>query len=345
MKRRSLPADFRTISVLILISAGVSPVLASTGMKAADEAVFARVNGSPVSAELVKEKIEELYPTSSVHARPGGSPELRQKAMDAVILDELIWQQAVKDGKVIPFAAVQQQVLRSRHVYGAQAFDANLLQSGMSRRQYAEKLQRTLTIQQARKEHVEGPAHISPEEVRAYFDNNPKRFFRPERVRFRLILVAVESNASKEVEDQRRKKAGDLYAQLKAGKDFGDVAYAQSDDVYSVMGGDVGWMHKGSMDPEFEPIALSLPIGQFTAPFRTPLGYSILKVEAREPAREISFEEIRDKLGAQLTALKAKQLEQAWEGEMKKDATIEILDKNAGFDAPPPETVTLTPSH
>jgi len=85
-------------------------------MKAADEAVFARVNGSPVSAELVKEKIEELYPTSSVHARPGGSPELRQKAMDAVILDELIWQQAVKDGKVIPFAAVQQQVLRSRHV-------------------------------------------------------------------------------------------------------------------------------------------------------------------------------------------------------------------------------------
>lgn len=319
------------IFVGLLMSAG-SPCCAATTAaqaKPASGAVFARVNGKSISMDALAQKIEELYPTASVHARPGGSPELRQKAIEAVILDELIWQQAVKAGKVVTLAKAQQQMFARRRRYGAKAFDTGLRQDGLSRRQYAQKLQRALTIQRARREHVELPAQVGPKAVRAYYDANQNRFRRPERVHFRLILVAVDKNASKDAEQQAKKKADVLYAQLQAGKDFAEIAWQSSDDMYRVKGGDVGWMHKGSLDPEFEPLAFTVPVGQATAPFRTPLGYSIMKVEEREPAREMSFAEVRGKLKLQLESLKAKQLSEAWEEHLKTNAKIEVLDKSA----------------
>lgn len=344
-RKRTMPAAIVIITVGLLVPTGALPCAAADQWKPSTSATFARVNGKAISTDVLMEAIEQLYPTASVHARSGGSPELRQRAMDEVILGELIWQQAVKVGKIVPLAEAQQEMLRTRRRYGAKAFDADLRAGGMSRQQYVEKLQRAMTIQRARKEHVELQARVGPKVVRAYYEINKSRFRRPERARFRLILVAVEPHASKEVEQQARKKANDLYAQLKAGKDFADLAYQFSDDLYRVKGGDVGWMHKGSMDPEFEPIALSLPIGQFTAPFRTPLGYSILKVEAREPAKDMSFVEMRDKLKAQLTALKSRQLQQDWEADLKKNARIEILDKNAGVQGVNAQHKGLKPAH
>ncbi len=308
-------------------------VFGSTASAAQTGKILARVNGKPISAATLNEKIEELYPRVSVHGNPGGSSELRQRAMDEVILDELIWQQALPAGKVVPLADAERAVLGFRRRYGPPAFDADLRRRGLSRAQYIRKVQRALTIQSARQEHVEAPAQVTTDAVRAYYEANRQRFRRPESAHIRLILVAVEPNSSPEVERAAKEKAGDLYAQLQAGRDFAKLAEDFSEDIYRGRGGDVGWMHKGSMDPEFEPIAFSLPVGQFTAPFRTPLGYSILKVEERAPARDMSFAEIQDKLKLQLTRQRSRQLQQAWEADLKRNARIEMVDKNAGLPA------------
>jgi len=349
MKMRRMPADVvMDFAFVILMSAGVFLHASPSEERSGSSAVIARVNGSPVDEGSLEQKLEEIYPTASVHGNRGGSPELRQKALDAVILDELIWQQAVKAGKVVPLTTAQQELSRIRLKYGAQVFDADLQQSGVSRRQYVQRLQRALTIREVRKQHVDIPSRVGPREVRAYYEGNLNRFHRPERVHFRLILVAVEPNASEDTEQQAKKKAAGLYAQLKEGKDFGDLAYEFSDDVYRATGGDVGWMHKGSMDAEFEPIALTLPIGQFTAPFRTSLGFSIMKVETREASRVMTFAEVHDRLKMQLTAIKSKQLQQAWEGELKKNARIEMVDTNVGLqtlNGPPVEALAPKPTH
>jgi parvulin-like peptidyl-prolyl isomerase len=332
--RQITPAGILVVAVIFLMALGAPCSAASaTGATPATSMLFARVYGKPIAADLLMEKIELLYPRASVHGNQGGSAELRQKAMDEVILDELIWQQAVKSGKVVSFAKAEQEMLRFRRRYGPQKFDAELRQSKMSRHAYVVKFQRTLTIQQARKQHVEIPSKVGLQATRAFYESNKNRFHRPERVRFRLILVAVAPKAPTQAEQQAKKKADDLYAQLKGGKDFGDLASEVSDDMYRAMGGDVGWMHKGGVDAEFDPIAFSLPVGQFTAPFRTTQGFNLMKVEGREPAKDMSFEEVRDKLQAQLTMQKSNQLQQDWEASLKKSARVEIVDKSAGASA------------
>ena len=312
-------------STLKLLAVGIFCATAAIAAQSGTAELFARVNGKPVGQDVLQQKIEELYPRVSVHGNLDGSPELRHKATEEVILDELIWQEAVRNGRSVTLSETKRQMFRIRRRYGARAFDAQLRATRLSRQQYLKKLQRVITIQRARKEHVELPSRVDAKAVHDYYAANTSRFQQPERVRVRLILVSVDDQAPPEVERQAKKKADDLYAQLKAHKDFADLASQFSDDMYRVRGGDVGWMHKGTMDKEFEPIAFSLPVGQFTEPFRTSLGYSILKVEARESATMVGFEEIRDKLKAQLQQLKAKQLRETWETALKKNARVEIV--------------------
>jgi len=323
------------VLIATILASGLAPPFAASPAKqnSGPSATVATVNGHPVTQDMLDEKIEQLYPTNTVHVRPGGTEELRQKAFDAVVLDELVWQEARRQGKVIPWAKAHQEMLHVRRLCGPAEFDAGLRMRGLSRDQYTRILQRSLTVQAATRKHVELAAKVTPAEAHAFFETNRSRFHRPDRVRIRLILVAVDQKAAPEVEQAAKKKADDIYAKLKAGTDFADLASDVSEDEYRFKGGDVGWMHKGSMDADFEPLAFSLPIGQITAPFRTPPGYSIMRVDAREPAKDLTYEEVREKLMAQLTIQKSKQLQQAWEVALKKNARIEIIGSGQAVQA------------
>jgi PPIC-type PPIASE domain/SurA N-terminal domain len=283
------------------------------------------VNGKPITMQALDERTEQLYPTISVHGKQGGSPELRQQALADLVLEELIWQRAVKLGKIVAYPDAEKQMFRVRHACGTKEFDAGLKMKGITRAQYTRMLQHDMTIERAKKQHGNSSAKVTPAEVQAYYSSNPGRFLRPDRARIRLILVAVEQNATADAEKQARKKADGLYAQLQSGKDFGELAEEASDDMYRVKGGDIGWMHKGSFDPEFESLAFSLPVGQVTPPFRTTPGFSIMRVDAREPAKQLSFDEVRDTLTAQLVAKKSKEQKQQWEAGLRRGARVAIL--------------------
>jgi parvulin-like peptidyl-prolyl isomerase len=140
-------------------------------------------------------------------------------------------------------------------------------------------------------------------------------------------LAEFGEKASPEEVGKAQSKADNVYSQLLAGKDFGTLAMQYSDDAYRVKGGDLGWVHRGRLDPEFEKVAFSLKPGETSKPFRTTYGFSILKVEAYEAARQMSFAEVSAQLQQELVQKNTLQLRHAWIAGLKKSAKIEILDK------------------
>jgi len=290
--------------------------------------VVARVNGVAITEAAMQDEIEVLYPSNSAHGgiRTAKLQELRAKARDELIVEELAYQQAVKNRAVVPMTQVRAELERIRKKFSAPAFDRSLQARGLTRQQYLKALQRRMTLEQLTREKVLLPSRQSPAALRAYYQNNLKKFERPERVHTRLILAAVDPNAGAEAERKAREKIGKVFQELQAGKDFAALAQQYSDDFYRVKGGDVGWMHRGSMDPEFEKLAFTLPIGQFSAPFRTPYGFNILKVEAREPAKLMTFEEAQAKLKIELEEKRFGELRQAWVAQLKKGARIEFVE-------------------
>jgi len=75
-------------------------------------------------------------------------------------------------------------------------------------------------------------------------------------------------------------KIDDIYAKLKAGASFQDLAKTYSDDPGSAQnGGDLSWVSTGEMVPAFETMMLQTPVGQLSPVFQSPYGWHILEVE------------------------------------------------------------------
>jgi peptidyl-prolyl cis-trans isomerase SurA len=70
-----------------------------------------------------------------------------------------------------------------------------------------------------------------------------------------------------------------LKLRIEGGADFAQLARTNSDDRGTALkGGDLGWVSKGQMVPEFEEVMLQSPIGAVSQPFRSEFGLHILQV-------------------------------------------------------------------
>jgi parvulin-like peptidyl-prolyl isomerase len=72
---------------------------------------------------------------------------------------------------------------------------------------------------------------------------------------------------------------------LNGGADFDELAL----EADPVTRGDLGWVPRGYLlDPTFEEIAFSLPVGEHSDVITTDVGFHILRVLERDPGRPLS---------------------------------------------------------
>jgi parvulin-like peptidyl-prolyl isomerase len=141
-------------------------------------------------------------------------------------------------------------------------------------------------------------AKLDEADVRKYFEAHKAEF---EQVRARHILIRVQGSPAavrpgqKDLtEAEALAKAQDLRKRIQAGEDFAQLARQESDDTGSgAKGGDLGFFRHGQMVPSFEEAAFAMQPGDLSEPVKTPFGYHVIKVEAKESK---SFEDVRPEL-------------------------------------------------
>jgi peptidyl-prolyl cis-trans isomerase D len=146
---------------------------------------------------------------------------------------------------------------------------------------------------------------VAEAEVEKYYTEHAQEFESPRQVRASHLLVAVPQTGGSEAEDKARAKVADVIKRVKAGADFGKLAAEISEDPGSkTKGGELGWVKKGEMVPQFEDALFNLKQGELTAePVRTPFGYHAIKAlevkaESRKPLREVA-PTIRERLAGE----------------------------------------------
>jgi len=316
---------------LLLVSVPLSSQVApqASGAQPVElKRVVARVNGVPINERQVRQQMEFFYPANRVHGglTPEKLKEIRSKAVTELVLAELMFQQAVKENALIPMLQVEAEYRRIRTKFGPRPFDESLKAEGTTRQEYLKSLQRRMTLEQAFQNKVYLPSRVRPEELRAYYDKNLNQFRRPEQVHAYLFLAAAERGATPEADRQAKQKAEMVYQKLKAGESFEDLAAQYSDDRYRIKGGDLGWVHKGRLDPEFEKVAFGLQPGEVSAVFRTDYGYNLMKVTDREGGRLMKFEEVQANLQARLENDRLERKRTEVVEAVMKGARIELLD-------------------
>ena len=91
------------------------------------------------------------------------------------------------------------------------------------------------------------------------------------------ILKLFPKNATEEQKAECKQKIDSVYALLKAGANFEELAKTESQDGSARNGGELGWFGRGRMVQPFEDIAFSLADGEISEPFATQFGYHIIK--------------------------------------------------------------------
>ena len=147
----------------------------------------------------------------------------------------------------------------------------------------------------------EAAATVSKEDISTYFDLNKEDYATPKKVKARHILFEVKPNAKPEVIEKVKKKALDVLAQVKSGKDFGELAKKYSDDPGSRdKGGDLGFFARDRMIKPFADAAFNMKPGEISDLVKTPFGWHIIKVEEIQEAKEPTLADVSDKIKAKL---------------------------------------------
>jgi len=112
------------------------------------------------------------------------------------------------------------------------------------------------------------------------------------------------------------------------GAKFAEMAKLYSEDGSNVKGGDLGWVNKGDMVPEFEKAMLALPVGTVSEPVRSPFGWHLILVDAKRN-QDVSADRERQTIKQQLRLRKLDQAYLDWVRQLRDSAFVEErLDDN-----------------
>ncbi len=142
-----------------------------------------------------------------------------------------------------------------------------------------------------------------------------------EQTSARHILVTPSELVTEEDASLRIKQ---LKIRLDGGADFASLARTNSDDRGSaVEGGDLGWVSKGQMVPEFEEVMLYTEIGEISEPFRSEFGWHILQVLDRR-SYDGTEDVKRSKARSAIAQRKTDERYQSWLRRLRDEAYVEF---------------------
>lgn len=137
---------------------------------------------------------------------------------------------------------------------------------------------------------------IPDTEVLRYYNANKDQYRTKERVHARHILISILNKPANEV-PALKAKAEDVLKQIKAGADFAKLAEKYSDDKTNASkGGDLGWVVRGQMTPEFENVTFSLKPGQTSDVVTVNYGFHIVQVLEKEQGRLRPVAEVKNEI-------------------------------------------------
>src|SRR5579864_4072656 len=158
------------------------------------------------------------------------------------------------------------------------------------RLQYAELRLEALAAQQ----------EVSDADLHAAYEKDKSRLEVPEKRHARHILITGKDDATALALAQQ------VLAQVKSGKDFGELAKQYSQDPGSAQnGGDLGWAERSTFVKPFADALYAMKAGEIAGPVKTQYGYHIIRLDEIQPGKAKSFEEARPELEAQVRRTRA----------------------------------------
>lgn len=245
---------------------------------------------------------------------PGKRATLGDVVLQQLIEEKILDQEVRRRGIELDEAKFR-KYLRSLTASGADSAQVetssrrviNEWNSDMRRRALRENLVR---------QQVQGKIRISRRTLREYYQSHGNEFMREEQVRVRHIAVG-----NRDVYNRVRRLLRRGVKFVKLVKEFSITP--DRDD-----GGDLGYVTRGVLPPEFDKAIFPLTnigsLNPLNKPVRTQIGYHIFRLEGRRSAGRVSFQRALPSIRKRLLEERQAEAYVTWLRELRRRATIKI---------------------
>lgn len=292
----------------------------------------ARVNGSVLTDRDLLREMYLIFPYARQH---NGFPKemepgIRKGALQMIIFEELVYQEAQRRKMTIAGLKLQQAEADFRKQFATPEQFQEYLKSDCSGSQLLlrEKIRRSLLIDALLEGEVATKSKVTLAEAKAYYDRNPAPFQYPESFAFQTISVLPPEKATPKQLQEGRKRAEDALKQAKATRtyeEFGLLAEKISDDDYRVMMGDHKFVDRAKLAPNVVQALLAMQPGQVSDMVQIEQAYTIVRLNQHVLAGKMTFAQIKDKLQKELEAKKTEELRAALDKKLRSTAKVEAL--------------------
>ncbi len=314
--------SFITVVITVALALGLFPVQAAAEVVSG---IAVLVNDEPITTfDIAKEQ------ASMEKGLATGKPldavdrtQLRDAAISTLINKKLIEQKIRELGIRISDEEVRQAIedVRRSNNISEQDLRAALAAQGLSYELYTAQVREQLERLRLVSMEVRSKVQVSDAELKEYFAAHGEKFQVDEAFRARQLFLAV----AKEADLPRvTAEAEKILKEAKSGANFAALAAKHSQDPSATDGGDLGYLKKGELLPEFEAALHQLKPGEISELIITAAGIHIIKLEEYRPGKRQDFETARREVEDQLYKSKSDERFSKWLQDLRGSASIEI---------------------
>ncbi len=205
---------------------------------------------------------------------------LRKQLLDRMVLERLELQLATQTGIRVSDADVDRafETLARRNKLSVEDFSKAMTLNGMDVNAFRAQLRDQIAIQQLLEREINNRVTVSDSEVNNFLENRNNLADMGVAYNLSHILIGIPESASPEAIQAAKKRAEDIYRQLKQGADFGQTAVSYSQGSDALKGGNLGWKKSGELPELFLSALKSMSPGDISEVLRGPNGFHILKL-------------------------------------------------------------------
>jgi len=319
LSRRPIAASLLLAGLLLAAPAARAEIV---------DGVAAIVNDDVITLSEVDSAGAPIYQEIKRRFGDASQPEIaraRREVLDQLVNQKLMEQVIEKyditasEGEV---DAAIEDVKRQNGITQADLLEA-LDREGITYDDYREQVTKQIQRSKLMRRQVRGTPEASDADARKYYDDNPALFQLGEEALVRHILIATPASASDEERAEAKKKAEAALGRLKAGEDFGELAKKVSAGPTAGQGGSLGYIRRGDTVPDFEAAVFSMNKGETSGVVETKIGYHVIRVEDKKPARTIPFAEAKESIRRRIVQEEIDKDFQKWLDKLRSNAYVE----------------------
>ncbi len=267
----------------ILIAILLFGALGLTGQSGLVDKVMVVIGDKIILHSDIEEQVKYLK------AQQGSVPEnARCQLLDQVIVQKVFLQQAYIDSLVVSPEEVDGQLdSRVNQILSYMGGDVTQFEAyyGKSinevKEDFRQDIEDQIIMERMQAKSVESIT-VTPSEVKQFYRSIPRDSLPYFGAEVEVSEVVMKPKVNKVELQKAKEKLEKIKAQIETGKDFGELAGTFSDDPGSAkQGGDLGWVKRGELVPEFEAAVFTLNPMEYSPIVQTEYGYHLIQLIER----------------------------------------------------------------